>query len=656
MFKKIDSLIQKWSSWISSSNIDMNTAKNRRWMITCVLGLPALVTLIILSIGVFPHLYTEKNVHNPMDFSVPLNQDEYLTSYEDFGDQQIQKSQDLLWAKQNFRRMLPHSSQLDQMHGQLYWIGIEISPERAQKALLLNANNFMLGQILGTWELYIDSTLVKTGGKLQSRHPVVISIPEDILKKKEGFKISARIRNDMEDFYPDVLFFTGFATELQLQKMNNSEDFDKLIFNSIAFGVNLALGLLFLSLWFCGMRKQELAALAAVGLLHAAIQGGRLPLVYYHMGALNWHRLNFVSTFYEAVIMIWLGLSISRIRSRSVLILLAILLIAPWFVFATSATTNDIFFYVWQMSRWSTPFSYVIAAAICFGQGRVVSSQHRLNLEDPSRILKLNLSSLAMLLMGLSIWHGNALYLDYRIFNTALIMVLSTIVVHEYRKQELFNRRSPISKYHQRIKLPEDVFCFLSTIDLKNSESLYRFSAEKGLGGTLIIEIISKFYDQIVKAGGEVIQTEGDSITFFFDTSDTKNNLNKILLLIQELNQILLNQHQLNVAKYGSEYPTEIFMRVAVEKGSIKPIWQNFEGRDVAGWLQASNSNVFVDVARLLEAESKLGNKSESTIVLSQGKEQLGEGFKIFKVHQDQVIIKHGRKINVSVISLGSFS
>lgn len=199
---------------------------------------------------------------------------------------------------------------------------------------------------------------------------------------------------------------------------------------------------------------------------------------------------------------------------------------------------------------------------------------------------------------------------------------------------------------------------------MKRSEALYRFGAERGLGGRLVAEIISRFYKEIAERGGEVIQTEGDSITFFFDQSENHHALSSALNSIQALNEDL--KRHLKEAQEREEpgFPMDLRLRAAVDVGAIRPVWQRFEGRDVPAWEQARNSTVFLDLARLMEAEGKLGNP-ESSIVCRQmilASEQAPLNQKAFPEFLKSgrtdltVEIKHGRKMDVALIPLVSES
>lgn len=652
MLSKLDLLICKLTSWLSKKNIDISTRRGF-WFGAIAIGTPLFAVTVLLTNGFFPPTIEEFKSKYP-EWVVPVNQASYVVSYEDFGDDKLKESEQLLWSKKQPREMLVHSNNLDNLQGKTYWIGVEVPAELVKKAREQKAFHFLIGSIFSTkWEMYIDSTLVKSGGRENMRRMVFLNLEKLLDQKANGFKLAIRIKNDMEEFYPDTLHFGGFGTDQQHADYLNNLEFEYLISTSMAFGFNFALGIFFLALWLCGVRKQELAAFAAFGLLQAYLQGSSLSFVPDYVGFLKWYKLSFVCTCYEALVILWLGFSISRIRSKATLLSFMVLFLLPWGILLTDLTSNQVFAYIWQMSRY-TPYTYWIAALICFSQARLVSSQHRQELVDSERVLKLHLSWVSLFIIGSIVLYGNANYQDYRIIASFLLLALAAVVVHDYRKQELFIRKAPLSKYHQRAKLPEKVSCVMATIDLKSSESLYAFGSANGAGGAYVVEIISKFYTLITERGGEVIQTEGDSITFFFDLEEFKNSFELIIKSIRDLDAQLKAHLIENRSRLGDTFPNNLRIRAAIDAGAIKPSWQHFEGRDVPSWEQTSDSNIFVDVARLLEAESKVGDKLKSSMIVKNvpnAKDGAAFQLKDLSVITTSVVIKHGRSLDVKIAS-----
>ncbi len=506
MFGKIDHIILQIGKWLSKDNRAVGIGFNRTVL---AIGLPAAITFLFLIFFVMPQFLHEANSVHSRPFQQNIHGDHWYVAYED--------REELLWKNKKLRDMYPHSQRLDKMPGQIYWIGIDVTAEQSANARRVNANQFLIGYFVGSWEVYVDSKLVKAGPANGYRRATIITIPEESFRRETGFRVTMRIRNDAHEMYPDTLFYSGLATEAQIETHIRWAEFKWMISNSITFGLNLALGLFFFALWLCGVRKQELSAFAAFGLLSAAVQALTMPAILDYLGAMYSYRLNFIIKIYEVILVLWLGASLARIRPAWLLIGLTIGLLAPWTVFLTDWSPNYIFHFTYFLSMWVSPQTYFVAAFLCFAQARLVAESHKRDLLDPARLHKLHLFWMALFLMGVVQLYGNQIYFDARILNAGLLLLLAAAVVHDYRRQELFIRRAPLSKYHQLAKLPERVPCILTTVDLKRSESLYRLGSLNGVGGAYVAEIISMFYRSIVEGGGEVLQTEGDSITFFFE-------------------------------------------------------------------------------------------------------------------------------------------
>lgn len=662
----LDRLIRAFGRWLVSGKPvpgvysqagDSLSAREKAWALFGVfaIGLPAVLAISVFAFGIAPSFLHESRVVHANDFTYRFRGEDWIVLFADSYEQ--------LWQKKQPRDLFTHGQELDKRHGEYYWIGIHVKPEWLSKARAEGADQLMSGYIYGSYEAYIDDLLVKTGGASELRRPVVIELSKEMLNRPNGFRYSVRIRHDLNEPYPDTLHFIGLATKAQIELHRRWSD---LYFNtlpSIAMGINLAFGLFFFALWVCGIQKQELAAFAAFGVLHAVIQAANVPLLFELIGIHKWHRLNFVTAAYETFFVWWLALSLARVRSRKLLVIGIAMILAPWAVFFSGLTSMQIYSHSLELWKFGTNTAYFIGAIICLSQARLVAAQYRRDLIDGAREIKLLLASLSFFVMGLATLWGHLVYFDARVFNALFLGALAAAVVHDYRRQELFIRRAPLSKYHQRADLPESVPAVLGTVDLKRSEGLYRYGAERGLGGRLVAEIISNFYKEIADRGGEVIQTEGDSITFFFDKSENQHAFGSALMSIQALDKNLRTHLETSrVDRAQSDYPMDLRLRAAIDVGAIRPVWQRFEGRDVPAWEQARNSTVFLDVARLMEAEGKLGHQ-DSSIVCRQtmfaaeqtplSKNEISDLLKSARTDLS-VEIKHGRKIDVALIPLSS--
>ena len=602
--------------------------------------LPALLALAVAVGFLFPTFFHEYTSFQARPFAQDIKGEDWLVAYVD--------DESAIWREGKPREMYAHSQELDRRHGKTYWIGVEISKEQLAVAKAQDADQFFIGYLLGSWEVYVESKLVGRGHGQGYRRPTVIAIPPAVLERGEAFRVSIRIRHDMMEMYPEVLFFSGLASSEQIERHMRWSEFYSMIANSTAMGIGLAFGFFFLALWAAGVRKQELAAFAAFGVLQTAIQAMTISLVLEDLGAPVSYRLNFILRFYEVLCVIWLGLSIARVRSSRVLWTMTTALILPWLVFFTKLTPNQIFHGTWFIGRWFSPNSYLFAALICFSQARLVGAVFRQELLDGSRVSKLYFTSAILVVMWVVHLYGNEIYFDSRVLNSLLVMGLAAVVVHDYRRQEIFVRRSPVSSFHQRATMPEQIVCTLVAIDLKQSESLYRYGSEHGIGGALVVEIMSKAMKVVTESGGEVIQMEGDALLFFLESQDRTLQLERTFLILAKIEEVTLRHLEDERRKRGVEFPTDIRIRAAADVGVIRPIWQGSGGREVAGWEQTGNSNVFVDVARLMDIEAKSVSKSQSSLIVKT--ETIREPILSWQEIsvRSEVETKHGRRLDVT--------
>lgn len=617
------------------------------WVQAIVYGFPAIILTAIMMLLVAPQLSQEAlNMEaNPLTFNIS-NQLWFVSLDKD-------TNIDNFWNKAIVRDKSQHHQYLDKHHNSYFWLGLKITPEMKDRIIKKNAYQFLVGQIFGTFQTYVDGELVKQGGFQTARDSVIIDFRYLLNSKnlKDNTDVLFKIKHDMREPFPDMLHISGFATDAQISSYNRWLMYDYGIANSIALGFGFCLGFFFLALWLCSVRKQEVAAFSAFGMLHAVIQAGYLPPVWDRMGADVWHRLNFVTTCYESLFILWLGFALARIRNRNLLVAFVLFLLLPWGIYFTNLTPYEIYHIVLNLWALGTTYSYFIVAILCFSQARLVKIEHQHMLNDALRVKKLYISTFALSIMGVVQYHAVQTGADARIYNIFLLTILAAFVVHDYRRQDVFLKKSPLSKYHQRATLPEQVDCVMATIDLKKSELLYNFGSHQGVGASYVVDIISRFFHHIIDKGGEVIQTEGDAITFFFEKKTSEDTFKKMIDVLNDINHSLeayISEKTKQFAQ-SANFPDKIRIRAAIEEGSIRPVWQNLEGTSKPSWEQTGTSKIFVSLARLLEAESKSFLAVQSTIIYDN---ELNKNKYAENTFDTQVEIKHGRTVSVSIVPL----
>ncbi len=548
-----------------------------------------------------------------------------------------------LWQNKKQRSMSEHAALVDKLHGKHYWISNEISSEALLKAKELGASTLFLGYIYGTHEVYLNGEKLREAGKEEWRRPALIPLSKAHLENPEGLKIEIRIHHNLEEPWPDTVEYAGIASLTQIELRRRWDDFQWILKPALIAGANLSLGLFFLVLWLCGIRRQELAAFAIFGLVLAASQSLHIPLVWDLGGILNWHRLSFVLSVYGIFSVLLLGIAIARIRSRAYLTFLSIGILLPWLIFTTEYTAYQIFSVASPLWKYVTPITYSIAAFLCLGQARIVAKRPASELFDARRSLKLYMSAALFFSMSALALIGGLHDFDPRL-NALLLGCMATLFLHDFRKQEEFASKSSVSKHHLRAELRSEIPCIAISVDLKQSEAIYRSEQlTKGNKNSLISDVIADFYDLVLTKGGDVVQTEGDAILFFFERTNT--SAAEALAVLRSMN-LKLEQF----SKKISENNQVIKFRAAIEVGAIRPAWKKINGCDIPIWEQAGGGSIFVDLSRLLEAEKKLVKEPKSSLVFrAEHTKEIGLDSPLI---QHRVELKHGQIWNVCIADL----
>lgn len=247
--------------------------------------------------------------------------------------------------------------------------------------------------------------------------------------------------------------------------------------------------------------------------------------------------------------------------------------------------------------------------------------------------------------MGSVHYFAGAADVDPRIMNSALLAVLSVVVIHEYQRQESQARKTPMSKYHMRIELPPAIPCVLCVLDIKSSESLFQTGITKGLGGSYVQSIIDGLSNVVTSSGAEIIQAEGDALAFFLPMEGPAKQLARATDILLKCDSHLRDQN--------------IYFRAAISEGEIKPLWQEIQGQRRPAWAQAGNSNVFVENARLLEAE-KLLKLGECSVLITMKSTLDRWSNDMIEYHWTEwsqpVPSKHGKQIDIALLKLASLS
>ena len=610
-----------------------------RWQ-SFAYGVPALMTVGVMSVVIVPQYIKESAAANPKPFTLTLHEDSWRVAYHDPLKGQVEGCEKdpqcpahpgaEFWFNAGWRKETNHTKTLDRMNGKVFWIGNQISNESVQKLREAGADHLLVGYLYGKYDIWVNGEHILNGDHRRARDPVVVRIPKTKFQESQAFFVSVRIINDMDDPFPDTLSISGFGTLDQIELHRRWVVFWTHVTTSIAFGLNLALGLFFFALWIYGVRQQEVASLATFAFLQALIQGATTSIVWHNLGLDAWHRLNFVNAIYGGASVVLLALALARVRTTWALISPIIVLGCPWLIFFSPQKSGQIFFEVAALNRFLPLSCYLVATFICFGQFRLVSNEMRAKLIDPSRLIKLNLSWITFLFMAIVQVVGLKLQADTRFYNTLLLVILGAGIVNDYGKEERSVQKGIRSKYHLDNKVSPYVEAFLVGIEFKMDMS-------SKVSGLFLQETVSDLFSKIEKLGGTIIRSGSMSLIYFFDGNRDKNALELAVNSVQTLARSL---------------PAEMSIRAAVGDGEIRPIWVKEQGRDVPAWVQTGSEHAFIDLSTFLDAEMKLGLGEGSFLVMGEPLARECE-VNMNWISRDINIRISGKELHVAVAPLG---
>ncbi len=625
-------------------------------LLVALWSIPVVFSILLLLKVLVPSFTAELNFANERDFIEAIKNEEWRVLYSD-PKPDLERWQSCkkdvscpgnpntgaLFSAGAFRGE-NHYKTTQKLRGSRYWLGRVFPKEKVAEWRAKGATQILVGYFYGSYEVFLNGERQIVRDGVTSRSPLAVELP---LSDSGDFFVAIRLLHDMDEPYPDVLV-AGALTPLQLEKHLRDAEFQQLVKPALAVGFSAGLGFLFLLLWLAAWKRMEYAAFSAYAFLQAAGNSLLIPFVWLHTGNHLYHRIYFFVSWYQGLAILFIGLTMARLRTWYATIALLILLVAPWFSLLTDWRTDQFYENSLVVYRVFQSFAYLMATSILLLQARLVARK-RGELLDPYREHKLYICAAVLVSMAIAQWVADAGSLDIRVvYNEVVISILAIAMAHEYRRQSNFVSKSPVSKYHQFATELSELHSYVISLDLKNSEALFRIGSEQGLGSTLVKKLILKFSQLANDRGAELISSEGDSLILFLPVSeDSDESLRKALSLCFELKMAL--KAYLLEEKLSPDFE----LRIALQEGKIRPIWHELGGRKFPGWEQVGESTVFVDLARMLEAEAKVLPRSCSSLVLMP---KLTESVKKLQpallFQQYETTIKHGRRLSLHMAKL----
>jgi hypothetical protein len=373
-----------------------------------------------------------------------------------------------------------HVEKVKKLRGKRFWIGQIFPKHKILEWKKRGATSILLGYFFGHTEVFVNGYRIMFTDWSTTRLPIVINIQN---RHIEDLFVAFRILHDMDEPFPDSLFISGVVTDLGLEKHLRHNEYNQLVKPAMGIGFSFGLAFIFTMLWVTSWRRQEFAAFAMMSLLQVPSQALLIPFVWLHLGNYTYHRLGFILAAYQAIAILFLGLSISRIRTWYTSLILMLLLILPWCFLLTSWDTDQFYLKSIFVYDYFELSAYLISVGLIISQALLVAKK-RGELWDPYREHKLYIFALMLFSAALIQYFGKIDSWDMRMIYTEFILsILAFSLADEYKRQANFISRSPVSKYHQLAKEINQLSCLVFSLDLKNSELLFNYGAEQGVGG-----------------------------------------------------------------------------------------------------------------------------------------------------------------------------
>jgi hypothetical protein len=569
-----------------------------------------------------------------------------------------------LWESK-INRNGSQAKRLKQEKKKKFWLGATLSKEQIATAEKEGASQLVIGWINARYTVWLNGKKTQSGS-WDDTEPIIIPLSLIPSSELQDLKIAIYLNDEFDHARPDQLTYSfgqsfgeGLYTKRDASSYRSLMTYASTVRPIILLFANLCAALVFILIWSFHREKQEyyflslftligsLQQLAFVGYTYGIIDPGQSYLWNY------WLVLN------EGLMGLLLGLSFARIAKK----------ILPWIALGSlSITALSIFLPYTPLSfyRFSiffndriNPTLFLIGGLACLYQIRVMRADSAKKIFS-LRIVRLSLFATGMIaLSSIDFYEGFFWYdlsvlknlLFYRFGHFALTVYLGFVTLREYKQQVLLVKKTPVSTYHKRPFLPEQVSGIILSVDLRNSEWLFRAGAEMGDSGALGISCLTTLWEAVVESGGFILQTNGDGLIAFFDKTVLVSPANSAL----DATDAMASKLDSLFAKFKDQgYITsdtlKLKFRAALASGEIKPIWQEMGNQRLASWTETGDQNAFVTVSRLMDLERGLLLDGNQTLMLEELAKNLDRSFLI---RNKKLVGKHDLGYEVAVYSSG---
>ncbi len=528
----------------------------------------------------------------------------------------------LLWDAKFHRGSAEYKDALERNGANEYWLGTRIPAKRLRRAAQDSAPTLILGHFYGQYDLWIDGTYYSGGGYLDHDIPLSITFPMVRLGLDRDLFVAIRVRPDPSfpaSDQPGRWGAGGFYTTLEADKTWRWSVLEGITRHLVALGMFLLFSRILRVASAANQYAYDYIVGSQFALLLSTISliSGDYSTRLLSVNAFD--RFFFYLVCLEGVFVVRLALAILRserwlsLRTSAFMTLFSVVLL--FFVPIEWIREHGLIF----MPAYVLPVCYLSAALLVGLRAREVFS--RTNAASTGRIEFLTVACFTLAITGVSYfiesWHAPEAETHWsRYLNLITFYLLVRCLAKDYRMAVQLVESAPVSKYHKQQKLPQSIEGWVLMIDLRKSEHLFRAGASRSNGGAIVNAVVSHLWSVIHGAGGQVLQSEGDSLVALFEKDASNNENRQLLAAIAGLDSCLkdLSTRLKDALPEGTFLPALTFRASAV-RGAVRPVWKSTGDVRLPAWIEAGNGNAFVDGARIMDLDRSVDAEGESLVI-----------------------------------------
>ena len=533
----------------------------------------------------------------------------------------------LLWKTSPMRLGAEHEKRVKDRLWKDFWLGLTVPSEKLAEARKVGATQLMLSHIYSSYRIWVNGVFVKAARGANDPVPILLQLSAADLRSTEPLRLAIHVHFDEEHLPPDhfcdnlPLGFVRPETADQYVFMMRFWECGRPLALSLSF---LLLAALFFFLWAPAPTKQEYFFLALFCLAAAGWEARWVDFLQRQIAYSSAVAIGLVNRVALSGFALLLGLSFARVNHKVLRCGLAFTIILGAFVPLLAPGIHDRLAWREALTMWVTPIMFFLGGLACLLQAHAIFHKFDGNGRLPVRAQRLVLFGLGMVFVGIYYFLDTqkVLPLSFRTlwkgFELLGFMVyFAAIALKEYAEDEILVRKAPVSEYHRRPVLPDQINGVLFVADLKSSEPFYK---QRAVNRSL--DLVSMWRSQVYTAalghGGTIINRNGDEVIIFFDQEKSPNAVAaalKACIEIERTSTLLADEFKRQgLFPAGAE---GFYFRASIALGSIRPTWEEMAGHREAYWEEAGNTSPFVQAARTLEMERRIpGTATNRTILV----------------------------------------